>query len=334
MSTQFKTLFTLSVTHEYYGGVCQDFDFVTPGSTRKLLDNGKLLGKVRDGVLHCLFEAGDGGAALKPLAGAKLVFGLRLLNPHFNNFTIVDSANRRLLYRNQAAPAAFDAAIPLRLSGNRLRHPLLLNSGPVDLNLLDAAGQTLQTHALDSSVDDEFNLDLGGLDGGYYRVEEDDGVSPQTTDYYVEAELQREGVFAVAEITVDPSFYTSAPAFEIAFSARLEVLKYYVVAKNYSNSEFASLAITDQGFAEEGRSEIVFDRIPAASFTGTEIAPELLAQGDDRVDVFQSQSALARQHRARRHLQLSRNGDVLIAHLPAPGVDKARSELIIHVAKP
>lgn len=334
MTTQFKTLFTLSVTHEYYDGACPDFDYVSPASTRKLLNNGKLLGKARDGVLHCLYEADAGGAPLRPSAGARLVFGLRLTNPHFNNFTVVDSANRTLLYRNQIAVSALDSAQPVEITASHLRHELISSSGSIDLNLIDRDARTLQSVTLDSGTADEFNFDLGGLPGGYYRVEEDDGVSPQTRDYYLEPELHRRGVFGIAEIAIDPTFYTTPPAFEIAFSARQEILKYYVVANNYSATDFSKLSISDEGFSEEGRPEIVFDRVAAASFSSAEIAPELLDQGDARIDVFKSQSALARRHRARRHLQLKLNGDVLVAHLPAPGSDKVRSELIIHVAKP
>jgi len=322
------------VTHEYYDGVCQDFEYISPAPTRGLLSNGKLLGKARNGVFHCLYEADDGGAALKPLNGARLIFGLRLTNPHFNNFTIVDSANRALLYRNLSLATTLDAALAVNLTASRLQHRLTMSSGPIDVNLIDRDAQTLQSHALDSSVTDEFNFDLAGLPGGYYRVEEDDGASPQSFDYYLEPELHRRGVFGIAEIAIDAAFYTTPPAFEIAFSARQEILKYYVVAKNYSAAEFARLSISDHGFGEEGRPEIVFDRVASASFSSAEIDPGLLASGDDRVDVFKSQSVLGRQHLARRHLQLKLNGDVLIAHLPAPGVDKARSELIIHVAKP
>lgn len=334
MTTQFKTLFTLSVTHEYYDGACPDFDYVSPASTRKLLDNGKLLGKARAGVLHCLYEADAGGAALRPVGGARLVFGLRLTNPHFSNFTVVDSANRTLLYRNQGAASALDSALPVETTASRLQHRLISSGGTIDLRLIDGDARTLQSFSLDSGTTDEFNFDLAGLPGGYYRVEEDDGVSPQTRDYYLEPELHRRGVFGIVEIAIDPAFYTAPPAFEIAFSARQETLRYYVVANNYSAAEFSKLSISDEGFSEEGRPEIVFDRVAAASFGSAEIAPELLGQGDARIDVFKSQSALARRHRARRHLQLKLNGDVLIAHLPAPGVDKARSELIIHVAKP
>ena len=84
MNTQFKNLFTLSIDHSFYAGNCQDFEFLIPQETRQLLNNGKLLCRIREGVLHCLYEAGsDDGNALNPLNGSQLRFGLKLLNPYF-----------------------------------------------------------------------------------------------------------------------------------------------------------------------------------------------------------------------------------------------------------
>lgn len=333
MSTQFKTLFTLSITHDYYAGVCQDFSYLIPQRTQALLQNGKLLGKVQDGVLHCLYEADAGGAALRPLDGETLGFGLKLLNPYFDNFSAIASTNKLALYRNRTAVAALDSVLPVDVVGSILNHQLKFNSGAINLDL-KSADDSVQSFSVDSSELSEFNFELGALSEGYYQVEEDDGLTTQLTDYYYDHELLMKGVFGAVEIELAPSFYTTAPEFQINFGARGETLKYYVVAKNYSDSEFALLTVSDQGFVDEGRPEIIFDRVPPGAFSSTDIAPELLAQGDDKINVFKSQSTLDRQQGARKNIQLRRNGDVLIAHLPAPGIDKARADLIIHVAKP
>ncbi len=217
--------------------------------------------------------------------------------------------------------------------GSILSHQFKFNSGAIDLDLKNAV-DTVHTLSLDSSKLSEFNFELGALTEGYYQVEENDGLTTQRTDYYYQRELLMKGVFGVVEIKVAPSFYTTAPEFQISFGARGETLKYYVVAKNYSDAEFALLTVSDQGFVDAGRPEIIFDRVTPGAFSSTDIAPELLAQGDDKVNVFKSQATLDRQQGARKNIQLRRNGDVLIAHLPAPSIDKAQADLIIHVAKP
>jgi hypothetical protein len=333
LSTQFKTLFSLSIRHDYYAGICPDFDFLIPRDTQALLNNGKLLGKVRDGVLYCLYEADEGGAALRPLSGQKLRFGLNLLNPYFSNFSVVNSADKIALYRNRTSAAALDLSLPIDLVGSILGHQLKFSSGAIDVDLNGDDG-TLHSESLDSSLLSEFNFELKALPEGYYQVEEDDGLTTRTTDYYYQRELLMKGVFGIVEIELAASFYSSPPEFQIDFASRDEVLKYYVVAKNYTDSEFAQLSVTDQGHVAEGRPEIIFDRVAPASFGSADIAPELLAQGDDKVNIFKSQSTLGRQQHARKNIQLRRNGDVLIAHLPAPAIDKSQADLIIHVAKP
>ena len=333
MSTQFKTLFTISITHDYYAGICQDFSYLIPRRTQTLLHNGKLLSKVQDGVLHCLYEADAGGAALRPLDGVTLSFGLNLLNPYFDNFSVIASTKKLALYRNKTAVAALDSVLAVDMVGTILNHQLKFNSGAIDLDL-NTVDDKVQSLSVDSSEMSEFNFELGALPEGYYQVEENDGLTTQQTDYYYDRELLMKGVFGAVEIKLEPSFYTTAPEFQINFGARGETLKYYVVAKNYSDSEFALLTVSDQGFVDEGRPEIIFDRVPPGAFSSTDIAPELLVQGDDKVNVFKSQATLDRQQGARKNIQLRRNGDVLIAHLPAPSIDKAQADLIIHVAKP
>jgi hypothetical protein len=41
-----------------------------------------------------------------------------------------------------------------------------------------------------------------------------------------------------------------------------------------------------------------------------------------------------RQEKARKKIQLTLNGDVIIPHLPQPSADKFKSEIIIQISKP
>ena len=110
-----------------------------------------------------------------------------------------------------------------------------------------------------------------------------------------DAELFREGLFCLVEVAVDAGFYTAPPAFAVPFQARAETLKYYVVARNYTASEFNQLDVSDAGFATDVRPEVRFDRIPPSSFTSAEIPAAQLGDGDTRVTLFRSQQPVTRQ---------------------------------------
>jgi len=271
---EFSPLLTLEVTHAYYGGRCPDFEYWIPPATGRLLAGGRMLAKPRDGRLTVLYEEGEGGAPLVPLAGATLQIGLKVLNAHFSNFTELPflPGEGLPLYRNSGAdPAELE--------------------GPVAL-LLDPADEQ-------------------------------------------DAELMREGLFGLAEISLDAGFYAAPPQFEVGFDAREETLKYYVVARNYSNTEFGQLHVSDAGFNSDGRPKIDFTRVSQSSFAAADLPPALLTAGsaDARVVLFRSQQPVARQEKARKRIQLARSTDVIIPQLPQPGAAAATANLVVHLSK-
>ena len=87
MNTTYAPLFTISATHTYYADGCKDLDFVVPVETAALLKNGRMLVRVRDGVLHVLCEVDAVGAPRIRLDGRILRFGIQLENSFFTNFT-------------------------------------------------------------------------------------------------------------------------------------------------------------------------------------------------------------------------------------------------------
>ena len=270
MSILFKPLFTLAVTHAYYGGPCRDVGFVLPPDTVRSLAGGRMLAKPLDGRLHVLFEAGEGGAPLVSAAGRVLRVGLKLLDPSFPNFTApaVDPAAGTAFYSNADDPLHLGAPVPVVLT------------------------------------------DLA-------------------------PDLAREGVFGVVEVRIAAGLYEAPAAFEIAFAARQETLRYYLVAERYSAADIDQLTVSDTGFGEEGRPEVQFTKVPAAAFTPAEIPPALLGgAADATVVLFRSQAPVARRQRGRRKIQLNRNGEVLIEHLPQPGAERATADLIVHLSKP
>ena len=178
-------------------------------------------------------------------------------------------------------------------------------------------------------------FDLRMLPEGVYRIDEDaGGGSVATAQLYVSAELRNAGAWGILAVKIDAGMYAAPAAFSINFTARQQQLKYFVVASNFTPTEFDQLDISDKGFGDESRTEVTFDKVPTASFTAADIAPSLLDDGTGRIVMFRSQAPVARRERGLRKLQLNRNGDVLVEHLPQPGADRAQAHLIVHLTKP
>jgi hypothetical protein len=337
MTIRFKPLFTLAVTHTYYGGACRDLGFVLPPGAEPLLRGGRLISKVLDGRLHVLFEAAEDGTPVASMAGRTLRIGLKLLNPHFPNFTVlpVDPAAGVALYTNAANPGTLGAPEAVRLTGPVFSHALQEADRPVIVTLLDADGLTLAEQTVSDAGRAEVSFDLTGQEPGFRKLEElYPGNVKRTADLFLDPELAREGVFGVAEVRIDAGFYDASAAFNIAFEARQETLRYYLVVKKYSAAELDQLTVSDAGFTEEGRPEITFTKVPAAAFTPAEIPPPLLGGAESTVVLFRSQAPVARRERGRRKIRLNRNGDVLVEHLPQPGAERATADLIVHLSKP
>jgi hypothetical protein len=333
----FKPLFTLAVTHTYYGGACRDLGFVLPRDMEPLLRGGRLIAKVLDGRLHVLFEATEDGTPVASMAGRTLRIGLKLLNPHFPNFTVlpVDPAAGVALYTNAANPDALGAPQAVRLTGPVFSHALQGADRPVTVTLLDAAGLTLSEQTVSDASRAEVSFDLTGQKPGVRRIEEMyPGNVRRAADYLLDPELAQEGIFSMAEVRIDAGFYNAPAAFNLAFEARQETLRYYLVVKRYSAAELDQLTVSDAGFTEEGRPEITFTKVPAAAFTPAEIPPSLLGDAESTVVLFRSQAPVARRERGRRKIRLNRNGDVLVEHLPQPGAERATADLIVHLSKP
>lgn len=329
--SRYDILFSLKVTHAYYGGLCRDFAFVLPRDTVSLARGLRLITRDLDGVLHVLYPSEESSA---PLVGKTLRIGLKLLNLGFGNFTEIgfNPASASALYRNQAVPGQLDAPQPVALIGPRLAFPLTEEERPATVELRDAGGDTLRSATV-ADDRDSVSFDLTDLPPGSCVVEETypDNVI-HSTDCYLDPELRQAGVLGMVEIRIDGSFPATPPVFEIAFDARLETLKYYLVVRNHSSAELNQLNVSDNGSAEDSRPPIVFTRVSAASITLAEIPP-VMREGADVV-LFKSQDPVARQAKGRRKIQLSRNGDVLIEHLPQPGAEKPDADMIVHVSKP
>jgi hypothetical protein len=174
---------------------------------------------------------------------------------------------------------------------------------------------------------------LDGRPHGLMEAEEATAGGTTTTLYYHEAELVQKDAAAIVEIEIDDAFHAAPPDFTIPFAARAEPLSYYVVATNHNTAEFNDLSVDDEGFADDGRAQITFQRIASSAFTAAELNAALLAKSGERVALFRS-PPVPRREKARKGIQLSRDDEVLIAHLPQPGADRTNAALIVHVSKP
>jgi hypothetical protein len=335
MITAFRSLFTLQLSHEFYGGACPDFRYLVPAATEARLRAGRMIARERDGVLRVLYETDPAGQPRVRLEGETLRFGLRLALPCFANYTTLAEGfpARRLRYTNAAAAGTLADEPPVALVGDLLAYSLTRNGRPATVTLRDAGNVLLATEKV-ADARSTVTFDLRAVPPGALSLRAAYSNASDTLPVYHDPELLQSGASAIVEVAVDPGFYAAAAPLTIAFATRNDVLRYYVVARNYSDTEFTQLQVKDLGFGDDGRAEIVFSRVASGAFTGAELPPELLAGAGDRVALFRSQAALPRQARPRRRLQLGRQNEVLIANLPHAGADRASADLIVHVSKP
>jgi hypothetical protein len=340
MMIQFRQLATLRVTHAYSGGVARDVGLAIPEETAAGLRRGRMVAKVSDGVLYLLYEADDTGQRLVSAAGVTLRVGLTLESPAFRNVTDPASlpAAGIAFWRNRTTATALDAMEPRELVGHIFSHALSRADRPVTVTVEDDSARVLRSETVTAAQGlSTVSLDLTGADPGPLTVREAYLAGPaHLQNYLLHPELARENLIGVVDLTIPESFYTSPspPAFEVAFVARSETLCYYLVVANYSDADFNRLIVNDAGFGDDGRPRIEFDKVPAGSFGPDELPTSVLG-GDpsSQFVLFKSQALVTRQEPARRKIQLARNGDILIEHLPQPGAEQVDANLVIHVSK-
>jgi hypothetical protein len=92
--------------------------------------------------------------------------------------------------------------------------------------------------------------------------------------------------------------------------------------------------VQDAGFTAEARPQIQFSRVLPADFGPGHLAPALLdPSGSARIALFEAQAAVTRRARGPAGVELHRNGDVLIGHLPQPGADRSDAQFVVHLSQ-
>jgi len=213
MSTSFGILFSIRIVHSYYISECIDFEFIVPPDTATTARNGKIITRTNKGVFYALCEKNETGIPLIPITNLTMRFGLKLNNPFFLNITRMDfSSGSTPLYRNLASSASLDAGIKTILTSSLFAHPLTKTTRPVTVIVKDSIDTILHTVTnSDSSNTSPIPVDLRGFTSGIYPLIEKYTGSTKKTMYYLDPELSRLQTFAIVEIKIANSFYSSSP---------------------------------------------------------------------------------------------------------------------------
>jgi hypothetical protein len=161
------------------------------------------------------------------------------------------------------------------------------------------------------------------------------GTGEPAPNTVIDRELALAAPWGLLRLHVDAALYAAPAQLTIALAARSETLRYYVVAQRYGSAEFDQIQVVDSGFQDDARPQVQFSRLLPAAFGSQHLAPALLdTAGSARIALFESTAPVTRRSQAPRRLQLKRNGDVLVEHLPLPGAARADAQFIVHLSKP
>ena len=337
MSTSFGILFSVKIAHTYYSGDCQDFEFIIPSDSGTILRDRRIITRVSKGICYFLCDKNELGIPVVAVSGIGIRIGLKLNNPFFSNFTKLDfKPGTTPLYRNITSPTSLNPPVEMLLAGPLFAYPLTKTTRPVTVTVKDYLNNVLQTATVTKDTDTTpAPFDLRGYAPNVYSVNEKQGSSTKKNLYYIDPDLAGKPIFGIVEINIADSFFTPAPpVFTLNFVAKEEVLKYYIVGKNYTPSDLNHLSVADAGYNEDSRPQVQFTKVNQGAFIATDISPSLLTFTGTSVVLFKSQSPVPRLEKARRKIQLSKNSDVILKHLPLPGIDRSNSDIIIQISKP
>ena len=328
----FRPLWTVEVKHAFFGGACDALSFIIPPGTERALAGAHAMVREREGRLHVLLEVDEADAPLSDLTGLRLLFELKPREAAFDLITTPLGLARgdAALWDNRAAADALGGPRAVRISGEQLRIEPRSAERPLTLRLFDAADVQQASKVL--NVGDEAWTLAGLYTRGEWWVEEQ-GVGPAMRwALWVEPALR--GAWGMLALTVDAGHLATPQAFTLAFSARSDTLRYYVVANRYGEAEFNQVKLLDAGFTAEGRPAIVFNRINPADFNPSHLTPALLDPGGNaRIALFEAQASVPRRARGPVGLELHRNGDVLIGSLPQPGAERHDAQFVVHLSR-
>lgn len=338
MNSRYLSLFTLRVSHQYYGGddvACPDFDFVLSQHSQRALSGARLLASQGNGQLHLLFEADDDDLPVQDIAGMELVIGLRLRNPNFEHFTETLPAPLPL-YANASTPKTLDAPHACDLVAHRFEPVAALEQRPLTLCIYRGRGNTLMWTGEVKDGENMPVIDMRFWEPGCYFVTQQAGVETKTRSLVLAPDLAETGMWGAVKVVVASDFWNTPahpepPDFRIEFTARKETLDYYLVAPKNWNGAFTDLSISDA----VDNSLLTFDTLVQNEASNDGIAPSLLGVPHiSQAILFRSSLPVTRSAASSLQIQLKRNGNMLVKSLPLPGADMPLARFVVHLSKP
>ncbi|MGQ8364217.1 hypothetical protein [Glaciecola sp. 1036] len=331
---EFSKLMDVSITHDFYDGLCGDLILKPVVNTGKLMHVGKMRSVNQNGQTSLFYQQNPLAEPMQNMSGAHLLFALVPTSTTFSVITqLGNKTNQLTIYRNDADPNSLSAQ-SFTKAGERFTYEIVLEQRPLTLTLLNSAGDTVESYEITAAQNiQSFTFELALYENGLYRItEQTDSDNAETNiAFFPELPSQCQGLLI---LTVDSSHYSSPVDFTINFNAREDRLNYYIVATKYAEADLTGLSVTDAGYEEQNRTEITFNKLQVADFTDQEIDSSLLTQNGNNVILFQSQSAVSRRLVGPKHIQLTLNDEVLFSSLPIPGSNRVTADFFIHVAKP
>jgi|GEM_PF-3166545 len=355
METLYRKLFHIDVLHGFYtDGKCSDFTIFPISGCEQKLRNHQSVFRYTGNTCSIFFrKSSTSSGPIAALAqGTVLSFGMSLQNPFLFNYTDdLPPRDKVMLFTNVNTSGGLtstvqsDGRIKLnvleaRMSGPIINHVIDTNNG-VTLVLRDAIGAgtvvTAKQHSA-GSKGKEVAFDLTQYPAGLYILTEDDG-SPRKFYYYVDAELNGRPLVGLIRIvtpnfTYDENELTDKgkrPPYKVAFTARNGTWKYYIVSRKMSAADMISqLRVVDNGFSasDDPHPQIVFNN--PANLAAADQLKNVLAAGESAVLVT-SQAVVSWRQRARKKIELRKNGQAIIESLPNPDTGRPEPVMLIYV---
>ena len=343
MNIDFAPLLTLAVSHGFFGVAPQPLmRFLVPPATQSLLAGAQVRSRVHQGAWWLLAEQLADEALGEALIGQRLTLGLRPIDEALTRYTApvlppAPGSRRVPLWTNAGQPNAFDAPVGVLLCGRRPRMRPLSPQRPLRWRITDPQGALLCAGRLGLGDDDPvppIDLPDGRLD---LQERDDANVLLATQPLLVEPTLAAESPWGLVQLRIDASFSLAPVHFQIALAARQDLLRYYVIAKGYGQSETDSLIVEDITPGLPPGGQIGFARLdswPADVPNDPRLPRPLVDPGDGaRVILFEAQGPATRGARPLHRLQLRSDTRVLVERLPQPGAARSDAQFIVHLTQ-
>ena len=350
MERTFKTLFDLTMKHDFYDNEkSNDFLFVPVGSTAQDMKNFKLLartaksdpGQPQANGLTVSYSDVNNSPHI-PITGSSapsLKFGLQLRNTEFFNYTtevallsgdeffhytnvgasevlgVIELVRSVLKLRRRVFPHVFSVADPLPVTATIK----VYNADNIELVEF---GQTLV------SEDGNFDslIDLSEASDGIYTVKIiSNAIVVQEDKFYVSDELTAMRAFGLIDISVVNNTDLSTKELRVSFTTRETKWKYFVVfAVPLANSDTIKLE-------QPSPSTLKFSEIAAAA--GDLVTKESLESQNPGSDVrlYESDILVEYKESVPKNIKLKKNGEVLVLHMPAPSLSNVKPEAYIFI---